>query len=295
MRYRSRADVTTNTIASNAGTVFSGLPSLYDHSLPGVTANTVLASLRKRLSAIKDAYLLTVPPPPVQGLGSAGGFKMMLEDLAGLGSYALVDAAKARRGGQQGSGISAASLPCSTRGHLRYADIDRVKAQKVGLPPTEVFSTLQLYLGSSYVNDFNYLGRTYKVIAQADGPFRQTSEDISRLKARNSSGEMVPIGTVAQLADRTIPYRVPRYNLYPAAEVQGVAAPGVASGPALHRMEELAHQVPPRASPLNGPTWRSSSCSPARQRSWCSARPPSSSSSSWSRNTRVGSCRCRSS
>jgi multidrug efflux pump subunit AcrB len=127
-----------------------------------------------------------------------------------------------------------------------YADIDRVKAEKVGLTPTDVFSTLQVYLGSQYVNDFNYLGRTYRVVTQADGPFRQTPQDVARLKARNTSGEMVPIGTVAQLKDDTIPYRVPRYNLFPAAEVQGVGAPGVASGTALRLMEELAHQVLPK-------------------------------------------------
>ena len=110
----------------------------------------------------------------------------------------------------------------------------------------DLSSQLQVYLGSQYVNDFNYLGRTYKVVTQADGEFRRTSQDIARLKARNTSGEMVPIGTVAQLKDHTIPYRVPRHNLFPAAEVQGVAAPGVASGTALHRMEELAHQVLPK-------------------------------------------------
>jgi multidrug efflux pump subunit AcrB len=240
-------DVTTNTIASNAGTVFSGLPSLYDHSLPGVNANVVLGSLRKRLSAIKDAYVLTIPPPPVQGLGSAGGFKMMLEDRGGLGSQALAGAAQTLvAAANKDPAFGGAFTLFNTGSPSIYADIDRVKAEKVGVPPTEVFSTLQLYLGSQYVNDFNYLGRTYKVIAQGDGPFRQTPEDISRLKARNNSGQMVPIGTVAQLADRTIPYRVPRYNLYPAAEVQGVAAPGVASGTALLRMEELAHQVLPK-------------------------------------------------
>lgn len=127
-----------------------------------------------------------------------------------------------------------------------YADIDRVKAEKVGLTPTDVFSTLQVYLGSQYVNDFNYLGRTYEVFVQADGKFRRTPEDMTRLKARNASGEMVPIGTVAQPRDTTVPYRVPRYNLFPAAEVQGVAAPGVATGTALQRMEELADQVLPR-------------------------------------------------
>jgi multidrug efflux pump subunit AcrB len=114
-----------------------------------------------------------------------------------------------------------------------YEGIDRLKAEKVGLAPTDVFSTLQVYLGSQYVNDFNYLGRTYQVRVQGDGKFRRTPQDITRLKARNASGEMVPIGTVAQLRSKTIAYRVPRYNLFPAAEVQGVAAPGIATGTAL--------------------------------------------------------------
>ncbi|MFM0758446.1 MULTISPECIES: efflux RND transporter permease subunit [Paraburkholderia] len=240
-------DATTLTVASNSGTIFSGLPSLYNHELPGVTANTVLADLRKRLSVIKDAYVLTIPPPPVQGLGNSGGFKMMLEDRAGLGSEALVHAANAL--------VAAANRDPSFAGVFTlfnagspsvFANIDRVKAEKVGLTPTDVFSTLQVYLGSQYVNDFNYLGRTYQVIVQADGQFRHAPQDITRLKARNQSGEMVPIGTVAQMENRTIPYRVPRYNLYPAAEVQGVAAPGVATGTALHRMEELAREVLPQ-------------------------------------------------
>jgi hydrophobe/amphiphile efflux-1 (HAE1) family protein len=240
-------DATTLTVASNSGTIFSGLPSLYNHEIPGVTANTVLADLRKRLSVIKDAYVLTIPPPPVQGLGNSGGFKMMLEDRAGLGSEALVHAANAL--------VAAANRDPSFAGVFTlfnagspsvFANIDRVKAEKVGLTPTDVFSALQVYLGSQYVNDFNYLGRTYQVIVQADGQFRHTPQDITRLKARNQFGEMVPVGTVAQMENRTIPYRVPRYNLYPAAEVQGVAAPGIATGTALHRMEELAHQVLPQ-------------------------------------------------
>ena len=239
-------DATTFTVASNAGTIFSGLPSLYNHSLPGITANSVLADLRKRLSVIQDAYVLTIPPPPVQGIGNTGGFKMMLEDRAGLGTQALVNAANAL--------VAAANKDPSFAGVFTllnagspsvYADIDRLKAEKVGLTPTDVFDTLQTYLGSQYVNDFNLLGRTYEVIVQADGRFRRDRQDLMDLKARNASGEMVPIGTVARLRDTTIPYRVPRYNLYPAAEVQGVAAPGVATGTALHRMEELAAQVLP--------------------------------------------------
>jgi len=239
-------DATTFTVASNAGTIFSGLPSLYNHSLKGVTAETVLADLRKRLSVIQDAYVLTIPPPPVQGIGNAGGFKMMLQDRTGLGSDALARAAQALvTAANKDPDFAGVFTLFSTRSPSIYADIDREKAEKVGLTPTDVFSTLQVYLGSQYVNDFNYLGRTYEVIAQADGSYRRDAGDIGRLKARNVAGEMVPIGTVARMRHETAPYRVPRYNLYPAAEVMGVAAPGVATGSALARMEELAQEVLP--------------------------------------------------
>ena len=239
-------DATTFTVASNAGTIFSGLPSLYNHSIDGVTATTVLADLRKRLAVIQDAYVLTIPPPPVQGLGSAGGFKMMVQDQGGLGSNALAKAAQALvAAANKDPAIGGAFTLFSTRSPSLFTDIDREKAQKVGLTPTDVFSTLQVYLGSQYVNDFNYLGRTYEVIAQADGAFRRDAADIGRLKARNASGQMVPVGTVSRMRDETAPYRVPRFDLFPAAEVMGVAAPGVATGTALHRMEELARQVLP--------------------------------------------------
>jgi hydrophobe/amphiphile efflux-1 (HAE1) family protein len=239
-------DATTFTVSSNSGTIFSGLPSLYDHSLPGVTANVVLADVRKRLSVIKEAYVLTIPPPPVQGLGNSGGFKMMLEDRAGVGPKALEAAAQALvAAANRDPDFAGVFTLFNTGSPSVYADIDRLKAEKVGLTPTDVFSTLQVYLGSQYVNDFNYLGRTYEVIAQADGPFRRSRQDIAGLKARNASGDMVPIGTVARLESETSAYRVPRYNLFPAAEVQGVAAPGVATGTALRRMEELVQQVLP--------------------------------------------------
>jgi multidrug efflux pump subunit AcrB len=211
-----------------------------------VTANSVLADLRKRLSVIEDAYILTIPPPPVQGIGNAGGFKMMLQDRAGLGSQALVEAARTLVGAaNQDPAFAGVFTLLNTGSPSIYADIDRVKAEKVGLTPSDVFAALQVYLGSQYVNDFNLLGRTYQVIVQADGRFRRDSQDLTRLKARNPVGEMVPIGTVADLKNTTIPYRVPRYNLYPTAEVQGVAAPTVSTGTALHRMEELAKQVLP--------------------------------------------------
>ena len=240
-------DATTFTVSSNSGTIFSGLPSLYNHELPGVTANSVLADLRKRLSVIQGAYVLTIPPPPVQGIGNSGGFKMMLEDRAGLGTQALVDAAHAMVAvANKDPSFAGVFTLLNTGSPSIYADVDRLKAEKVGLTPTDVFNTLQVYLGSQYVNDFNFLGRTYQVIAQADGQFRRDQSDLMGLKARNTAGEMVPIGTVAQLRDQTIPYRVPRYNLYPAAEVQGVAAPGVSTGEALKRMEQLATEVLPQ-------------------------------------------------
>jgi HAE1 family hydrophobic/amphiphilic exporter-1 len=239
-------DATTFTVAPNAGTIFSGLPSLYSHEIKGVTASTVLNDLRKRLSVVQGAHILTIPPPPVQGLGTAGGFKMMLQDRGGLGSDALAGAAQTLvAAANKDPSFAGVFTLFSTRAPSVYADVDREKAEKVSLTPTDVFSTLQVYLGSQYVNDFNYLGRTYEVIAQADGSFRRDPQDIGRLKARNTSGEMVPIGTVARLKYENAPYRVPRYNLFPAAEVMGVAAPGVATGTALHRMEELAREVLP--------------------------------------------------
>ncbi|WP_144140273.1 efflux RND transporter permease subunit [Paraburkholderia sp. BCC1884] len=239
-------DVTTQTSAPNAGTVYIGLPSLYGHHIPGVNAAVMMQRLRERLKVVNDAYIIVVQPPPVQGLGSAGGFKLMLEDRGGLGPDALAKAtrslvAAANKDPVFGGVFTVYNADSPTI----YADVDRLKAEKVGLTPGDVFSTLQLYLGSQYVNDFNYLGRTYQVFAQGDESFRQTPEDILRLKVRNTAGQMVPIGTVATLTDRTMPYRIPRYNLYSAAEVQGAAAPGVASGTALKRMEELAQQVLP--------------------------------------------------
>jgi multidrug efflux pump subunit AcrB len=182
----------------------------------------------------------------VQGLGSAGGFKMMLQDRGGLGTAALAKAARDMVAEANKDPVFGGVFTLFNAGSPSiYADIDRLKAEKVGLKPGDVFSTLQLYMGSQYVNDFNYLGRTYQVFAQSDAQFRQTPEDILRLKTRNANGEMVPIGTVATLANQTTPYRIPRHNLYPAAEVQGSAAPGVASGTALAHMEAIADRVLP--------------------------------------------------
>lgn len=239
-------DVTTSTIAPNVGTIFYSLPSLYGKHVRGVTAATMLPRIRAALAGIKDAVVIVINPPPVQGLGAAGGFKLMVEDRGDHTPQELADATNAL--------VNAANKDPSFAGVFTlynsgapslFVDIDREKAEKVGLTSTDVFSTLQLYLGSAYVNDFNYLNRTYQVVVQADEQFRKSQEDIARLKVRNASGEMVPIGTVANFKYQTTPYRQPRYNLYPAADVLGSAAPGVSSGTAMNRMEAVAKQALP--------------------------------------------------
>jgi multidrug efflux pump len=239
-------DVTTSTIAPNVGTIFYGLPSLYGHHIPGVNAATMLPKVRAALAGIKDAVVIVVNPPPVQGLGSAGGFKLMVEDRGDHTPQELATATNTLVAAANKDPNFAGVFTLYNAGAPSlFSDIDREKAEKVGLTPSDVFATLQLYLGSQYVNDFNYLGRTYEVLAQADEQFRKTPEDIDRLKVRNKSGEMVPIGSVANFRDETTPYRQPRYNLYPAADVLGTAAPGVASGTAAARMEALAREVLP--------------------------------------------------
>jgi len=239
-------DVTTTTIAPNVGTIFYGLPSLYGHYIPGINAATMLPRVRAALSGIKDAVVIVVNPPPVQGLGAAGGFKLMVEDRGDHTPQELADATNTL--------VAAANKDPAFGGVFTfynagapslYTDVDREKAEKVGLTPADVFSTLQVYLGSQYVNDFNYLGRTYEVLAQADEQYRKTPQEISHLKVRNASGEMVPIGSVASFKDQTAPYRQPRYNLFPAADVLGSAAAGIASGTAMARMEALAQEVLP--------------------------------------------------
>src|SRR3984885_3143109 len=239
-------DVTTGTVAPNAATIFLGLPSLYGKHIPGVNAATMLVAVRQRLAGIKDAFVLVINPPAVQGLGSAGGFKLMVEDRNNLGPQALADATNTLVAAANRDPALAGVFTLYNAGSPSlYADIDREKVEKLGLTPTDVFSTLQLYLGPQYVNDFNYLGRTFQVLAEGDEAFRQTPEQIARLKVRNARGEMVPIGSVVSFHDETAPYRIPRYNLYPAADVLGAAAPAVASGTAMARMEALAKEVLP--------------------------------------------------
>ncbi len=184
---------------------------------------------------------MIVKPPLIRGIGSAGGFRMMIEDREGQGYKALEQAtneliAKAN----QAEGFAGVYTFFDTATPRVYADIDRDKAEMLGVPPERVFEALQVYLGSAFVNDFNLLGRTYRVTAQADEPFRRTTSDIANLQTRSNNGAMVPLGAVATFQDKAGPYRVTRYNLAPAVAVDGDTAPGFSSGHSLKTMDELA-------------------------------------------------------
>ena len=234
-------DGATFTNAPNAGAIFSALAPAEERARQHRSADAILADLRQRLSVIQEAFIITIPPPPVNGIGTAGGFKMMVQDRGGAGPQALEAAVnKLAAAANQTPGLVGVFSSFSTRTPTVFADIDRVKAEKLGVTPSQVFAAMQVYLGSAYINDFNFLGRTYEVLAQADAPWRLTTDDIGRLKTRNTAGHMVPLGSVAQFHDVTGPYRVPRYDLYPAAELQGMALPGISSGTALGIMEHLA-------------------------------------------------------
>ena len=234
-------DGATFTNASNAGAIFASLKPFPEREAKGQTQASIAGALRQRLGSIQAAASIIITPPPVRGIGSAGGFKMYVQDKRDRGLPALEAATQdLARAANATPGLTGVFSLFNTRTPRVYADIDRVKAQMLGVPPERVFEALQTYLGSSYINDFNYLGRTYQVAAQADGRFRTGIRDIANLKTRNDAGQMVPIGSVTTLKDVTGPYRVPRYNLFPSAELQGGTLPSVSSGQGLDLMEKLA-------------------------------------------------------
>jgi hydrophobe/amphiphile efflux-1 (HAE1) family protein len=234
-------DGATFTFASNAGAIFVRLAPFQERAAKGQSADRILAELRKRYAAVKDAVVLAVPPPPVRGIGTAGGFKMYIQDRRGRGLNALEAAAQDMvQAGNKIPGLTSVFSLYNTRTPKVYADIDRVRAEMLNIPTDRVFQALEVYLGSAFINEFNYLGRTYRVTAQADAPYRENVRSIANLKTRNNSGEIVPIGSVASFRDITGPYRVPRFNLYPSAEVQGNLLPGYSTGYALEKMEKLA-------------------------------------------------------
>ena len=236
-------DGATFTTASNSAVVFTPLDSFKARAKKGRSAQSVSSALNQKYAAIQDAFILSISPPPVRGIGTTGGFKMEVQDTTGSDLSQLADVAQSIAGAaNQTPGLAGVFTTFNTQTPKVYADIDRVRAEMLGVTPSDVFQTLEVYLGSQYVNDFNFLGRTYRVTAQADGNFRQDLHAISELKTRNTSGKMVPLGSVASFRDITGPYRVEHFNLYPAAAVQGGTKPGYSTGYGLEAMEKLAKE-----------------------------------------------------
>jgi multidrug efflux pump len=234
------------TIGSNSGIVFVILDKFEKRTTPELAGGAIAMQLNQKLSGIQDAFIAMFPPPPVNGLGSTGGFKMQIEDRAGLGYAALDEAAKAFLAkAYQTPELAGLFSSFQINVPQLYADLDRAKAQQLGVRVTDVFETLQIYLGSLYVNDFNAFGRTYSVRVQADSPFRAKPEDIGQLKVRSQSGEMIPLAALLTVDGTTGPERTTRYNGFLAADINGGPAPGYSSGQAQAAVERIAAETLP--------------------------------------------------
>jgi multidrug efflux pump len=236
------------TNSSSAGIVFVTLKPfkerVHDKAL---SANAIAGALNQKYAGIKGSFIAVFPPPPVLGLGTLGGFKMQLEDRGALGYAALADATQAfiKRASQTPElGPTFSSYQINVP--QLNVDLDRVKAKQLGVSVTDVFETMQVYLGSLYVNDFNRFGRVYQVRVQADAPFRANPEDIGLLKTRNATGDMVPLSSLVKVTPTYGPEMVVRYNGYTAADINGGPAPGYSSGQAQAAAERIAAEVLPR-------------------------------------------------
>ena len=231
------------TASPNAGTIFVILDEFDKRMKTGRSGTNIIAELRRKGAGVQEAFVGVFPPPAVQGLGIVGGFKMQVQDRGGAGLPAL-QAATTRLMGAANQQQSVQGVLSSFRaGVPQYnVEVDRVKAKSMDVPLSEVFDTLQIYLGSLYVNDFNLFGRTYQVTAQADAQFRREPQDIRDLKTRNAAGDMVPLGTLVNVESIAGPDKIVRYNMFPSAELTGNPAPGVSSGQAIAVMERLARE-----------------------------------------------------
>ncbi|WP_430433690.1 efflux RND transporter permease subunit [Methyloversatilis sp.] len=235
------------TNSSSAGIVFATLKPFDERKSPELSAGAIAASLNAKFADIKDAYIAVFPPPPVMGLGTLGGFKLQLQDRGALG-YAELEAAKeafiaaAAKAPELGPTFSSYQINVPQLD----VDLDRVKAKQLGVPITDVFDTMQIYLGSLYVNDFNRFGRVYQVRAQADAPFRAEAADILALKTRNANGDMVPLSSLVKVKQSFGPEMVVRYNGYTSADINGGPAPGYSSDQAQAAAERIADEVLPR-------------------------------------------------
>ncbi len=236
----------TFTNAPNSGAIFVPLAPFEERAKTGMSAERILADLRARLNQFQEAQIFVIAPPSVRGIGTGGGFAMRIQDRRGRGLETLTNATYAMMfAANQTPGLVAVFTTFNANTPQIFVDVDRVKAQILNVPLQNIFETLRIYLGSAYVNDFNAFGRTYRVTAQADAPFRISAEDIAKLRTRSASGAMVPLGSLVTFREISGPYRLPRYNLYPAIELQGSTLPGVSSGEAIEKMEQLAARILP--------------------------------------------------
>ncbi len=235
------------TNSSSAGIVFVTLKPFSERNTGNLSAAGISQSLNMQFGAIKDAFVMMLPPPPVIGLGSTGGFKLQIEDRADMGEEALFGIVQAVQGkAWQTPGLAGVFSGYQINVPQLQVDIDRVRAKQLGVPITAIFDTMQIYLGSLYINDFNKFGRTYRVIAQADASFRTHATDIVKLKVRNMNGEMVPLGSVLKVSQSYGPERAMRYNNYRTADINGGPAPGVSSGQAQAMITKILDESLPK-------------------------------------------------
>ncbi|MBC7939334.1 MAG: efflux RND transporter permease subunit [Chitinophagaceae bacterium] len=233
--------------APNEGLVFFGLSPFEERTTPELSKNAILGAVNGAIQQIEGARMFVVPPPAVDGLGNAGGFKIQVQDRAGLGEQALFGAVWGTLGQVYGNPKSAVGTPFSSYDinvPQLFADIDRVRAKQMGVALGDIYDTMQVNLGSLYVNDFTRFGKTYQVVVQADAPFRSDATSINLLKTRNAAGEMVPLGALMKVEPTFGPTRVTRYNGYPSADINGAANPGFSSGQAEGEIENLLKQLP---------------------------------------------------
>ena len=239
-------DATNGAAAPNAGQMYIILKDFAKRPRPGGDIKSVMADLQARAAPITAAEVRVIQSPPVRGIGSTGGFKMIIEDQGGHGPKALEAATRAlaEEAGQSAT-VGKAFVTFNTKTPRLFADVDREKARILGVSDNGVSNALQTYMGSSFINDFNLFGHTYQVLAQADSAYRNDEASLTQLKTRSASGAMVPLGSVVTVRHVTGPYRVLRYNLFPSAEIQGDTAPGHSTGEALDTMETLARATLP--------------------------------------------------
>jgi multidrug efflux pump len=219
------------TNSPNSGIVFATLKPSEERMSPELSANAIAANLNKQYGSIQEAFIAVFPPPPVQGIGTVAGFKLYIEDRSGTGLESLYkETTSTLQKGNQTPALTGVFSSFDINVPQIDSHVDREKAKTYGIPLSDVFDTLQVYLGSLYVNDFNRFGRTYQVNVQAESRYRLQPEDISHLRTRNLSGEMIPLGSVVTVKPTYGPDRVMRYNGFPAAEINGAAAPGYSTG-----------------------------------------------------------------